>query len=565
MATKVLNKKKEKVHSAISIMLRLVYFILPLMPIMLITIVMGVLGFLVAIGITVAGTMGITKILENSGSAQMQDILPIIQILIVFAISRGVLRYLEQYSGHFIAFKLLAFMRNKIYKVLRKLAPAKLDNKQSGHMISLVTSDVELLEVFFAHTIAPIIIAIITSLLLVFFIAQYSLLLAGIALFAYLCIGVVIPCATSIHSRKDGHAYREDVAKINHSFLENLQGMREVILFGQAQARLTLLEEQTNKANMSVKKIKAHHAITKALTETAVLGFSMLMLFAGIFLIIYHGLSFYHFLISIVCLMSSFGPVVTLSNLSNNLLQTLASGERILALLDEEPIIEEQTTGQGIINPSLKIENISFAYAQKTILENISFEVKRGQIIGIMGKSGSGKSTLLKLIMRFYDVQGGKILIDSQPVQSIKTTSLRQNIGYVTQQTYLFDTTIEENLRIAKRDASLKDIQCACEYANIHEFIMNLPQGYETHIGELGEQLSGGEQQRIGLARAFLHDSKIILLDEPTSNLDSLNENMILASLKKHSDNRAIILVSHRPSTLSICDTIYTLESGRFS
>lgn len=550
-------------RSGIEIMTKLITLIDPLKAIILITISMGILGFLVAIFITVLGAVGISVIIDRA-------FLPIdlnltIYLLISFAIARGILRYLEQYSGHFIAFKILALLRDKVYKALRRLCPTKLDKKTSGKLISVITADVEQLEVFYAHTIAPIIIGILTSLIMVGIIYTLSPILAIIALVSYFIVGFVIPYTTSKNFREYGRIYREDVGDINTAFLENLYGMREIISFNNMSQRQMLLDRLSSKAHIIVKKLKEHQGKTKALSETAILISSMIMLFTGIFLVHNELLSFEAFLVAIVCLMSSYGPTIALSNLSNNLLQTFASGERVLDLLEEPVEIEEKMNGVDIIDYDIQIKNIDFSYDKEKILDHISLDIKKNQIIGIIGKSGIGKSTLLKLLMRFYDVDGGEILFGNQSIKDINTNSLRNNISYVTQDTFLFNRTIEENLRVAKRHATMEEIIDACKKASIHEFIMTLPDQYQSQVGELGDMLSGGEQQRLGLARAFLHNSKIVLLDEPTSNLDSLNESIILNSLKNHSKDKTIILVSHRKSTLSICDTVYYFEQGRLS
>jgi len=552
-------------RSGLNIMYNLIQFVAPLMGIMMITISMGILGFLVAILITVFGAIGIAEIL-NEPVLIFDNLSLIAIILCFFAISRGILRYLEQYSGHYIAFKLLALIRDKVYKALRKLAPAKLDNKSSGNLISMITSDVELLEVFYAHTIAPIVIGVLTSVIIASIIYYFSPLLSVITVIAYLCIGLVIPYITSLASRDSGREYRENMGEINTSFIESLYGMRELILFNQGQKREQIIIQKTMKTNKNVKKMKEHLGITKALTETAVLLFSMIMLFTGVYLTWNGQLTFSGFLVSIICLMSSFGPVVTLSTLSTNLLQTFASGERILDLIQEEPITNDITSKNELDNFSIKIQNVDFSYDKETqILSDISLEIPKEQIIGIFGKSGSGKSTVLKLLMRFYETDKGNICYGDNEINEINTKSLRDNISYVTQDTYLFNTTIEENLRIANRKAGFEQIQQACKDASIHDFIMKLPKKYSSSTGELGASLSGGEQQRLGIARAFLHNSKIIFLDEPTSNLDSLNESIILTSLKKHSKGKTIILISHRKSTLSICDKIFNLQVGRIS
>ena len=552
-------------NSGFHIMRKLLKLVTPFAGIMCLTITMGVLGFLVATGITVVGAIGVLNILEVWPATFMGSLGTVFTILVIFAILRGVLRYIEQSSGHYIAFKLLAFIRDKVFKALRRLAPSKLDQKNSGQLIALITSDIELLEVFYAHTIAPIVIAILTCIVMLVIIGYYSPLMALVAIAAYLCIGLVIPYFTSKPARTHGRMYREDVGSLNHYFLESIRGMKEIILFENGKQRLDEIYNKSVKADESVAKIKEHEGLTRAITETAVLGFSALMLFVGITLYLEGMITFTGFLVALITLMSSYGPVVALSNLSNNLLQTLASGERVLGLLDEEPETPDVTVGHKIKDTPITVKNVSFSYGDEKILDNLNLDLSKNQVIGISGKSGCGKSTLLKLIMHFYDTTNGTIRIGGYNVNNILSTNLRDHIAYVTQDTYLFDTTIEENLRVAKRSASMEEIIEACKKASIYDFIMNLPDGFNTKVGELGDSLSGGERQRIGIARAFLHNGPIILLDEPTSNLDSLNESIILKSLREHSQDKTIVLVSHRESTMSIADTVYHFEKRRVS
>lgn len=551
--------------SGFSIMKKLLTLVTPFTGIMLITISMGIVGFLSAIGITVIGSVGVLNILGLWPYGFLQGLSPIIATLLLLAVFRGVFRYLEQSSGHYIAFKLLAFIRDKVFKALRKLAPSKLDQKDSGHLISLITSDIELLEVFYAHTIAPIVIGILTSFIMLLIIGHYSLILAILALVAYLTIGLIIPYFTSKHSRVYGREYRENVGELNQYFLESLRGMKEIILFDDGDHRQSNILNKSITADQSIEKIKAHEGLTRGITEVAVLGFSALMLFVGIILYQNESITFTGFLISLVTLMSSYGPVVALSNLSNNLLQTLASGERVLALLEEEPITSDVLSGDRITETSISLSHVSFSYDEEEILKDLSLEIEKKQIIGLSGPSGCGKSTLLKLMMHFYPTVQGNIYFGDANINHIVTTNLRDHIAYVTQHTYLFDTTIEENLRVAKRNASMDEIITACKKANLYDFIISLPNGFQSKVGELGDSLSGGERQRLGIARAFLHDGPIILLDEPTSNLDSLNESIILQALKEHSQDKTIVLVSHRQSTMSIADKVYYFEKRRVS
>ena len=545
------------------VMGHLLKLVTPLAHIMAFTITMGTLGFLAAIFIMVLGAMGLVNLLNFDTHLSFSGILT---ALIVLAVARGVLRYLEQMSGHYIAFKLLALLRDKVFSSLRRLAFVKLQDKQAGQLVSLVTNDIELLEVFYAHTIAPIMIAFFTSAILLLVFAQLSSWFVLVALAAYLTVGVILPIITTKLAREDGRRYRELVGEMNDFFLDSVRGMKEIQLFGYAKQRLDEIQQRSQKIDTAFERIKDQEAKVRVYTEVAVSAFNIIMLFTGLILFSLDKIDFAAFLIGVILLMSSYGPVIALSNLSSNLLQTLASGERVLSLLAEEPELKDVESAVDLKDVSrIDVENVNFAYGEEQILSGVSISVKKGEILGIHGRSGSGKSTLLKLLMRFYDPKSGSIKINGETLPNINTRSLRDNMAYITQQTYIFNETIEENIRLARRDATLEEIMEAAKKASIHDFILSLPQGYQTKMTELGGNLSDGEKQRIGIARAFLHNAPIILLDEPTSNLDSLNEAMILKSLLDAKAEKLIILVSHRQSTMAICDQVIGIENGRMS
>ena len=545
------------------VMGHLLKLVTPLAHIMAFTITMGTLGFLAAIFIMVLGAMGLVNLLNFDTHLSFSGILT---ALIVLAVARGALRYLEQMSGHYIAFKLLALLRDKVFSSLRRLAFVKLQDKQAGQLVSLVTNDIELLEVFYAHTIAPIMIAFFTSAILLLVFGHLSGWFVVVALAAYLTVGVILPIITTKLAREDGRRYRELVGEMNDFFLDSVRGMKEIQLFGYAKQRLDEIQQRSQKIDTAFERIKDQEAKVRVYTEVAVSAFNIIMLFTGLILFSLDKIDFSAFLIGVILLMSSYGPVIALSNLSSNLLQTLASGERVLSLLAEEPELKDVESAVDLKDVSrIDVENVNFAYGEEQILSDVSLSVKKGEILGIHGRSGSGKSTLLKLLMRFYDPKSGSIKINDETLPNINTRSLRDNMAYIIQQTYIFNETIEENIRLARRDATLEEIMEAAKKASIHDFILSLPEGYQTKMTELGGNLSDGEKQRIGIARAFLHNAPIILLDEPTSNLDSLNEAMILKSLLNVKAEKLIILVSHRQSTMAICDQVIGIENGRMS
>ena len=485
--------------------------------------------------------------------------------LAVIAVLRGILHYGEQACNHYIAFKLLALIRHKVFAVLRKLCPAKLDGRDKGNLISIITTDIELLEVFYAHTISPIAIAFLTSLIMEIFFFRYHVLIGLFALVGYLAIGVLMPMWNSRRGSEKGMEFRTRFGDLNSFVLDSLRGLDETIQYGCGEKRKEQMERKSVELDAKQKEMKKLEGTQRGGTNVLILIFSFGMLFLTTWLHQQGEIGFDAVLLCTILMMSSFGPVVALSSLSNNLMQTLASGERVLSLLEEEPQIEE-VSGQACAEfADVTCENIDFAYEEEQILKDYSISIPKGSRIGIHGKSGSGKSTLLKLLMRFYDVDSGVIRMGDRKLSGINTNELRDMESYVTQETCLFHDSIANNIAIAKPGASREEIVEAAKKASLHEFIESLPNGYDTLVGELGDTLSGGEKQRIGVARAFLHDAPLLLLDEPTSNLDSLNESIILRSLKKMGKDKTVILVSHRESTMAVAEKVYQMENGRIS
>ena len=546
-------------RNGLKVMYKLIGLVLPLVHVMIAAITMGVIGFLTAIFIIVLGGVGLLNIL---GFATALSLKQVIIGIVICAVLRGILRYAEQGSNHYIAFKLLALIRHKVFIKLRKLAPAKLEGKDKGNLISIITTDTELLEVFYAHTISPIIIAFITSIIMTIFIGSYNIFLGAIALVAYFIVGVIIPVWSSNQGDETGQQYRDELGDLNSYFLSSIRGINDIIQYGVGKERLDEINRRTDELETKQKFLLKQEGSNRAVTDTAILLCSMVMLFAGCILYNKGQVDFTQVIIPLIALMSSFGPVVAISNLSNNLFHTIAAGNRVLDLLEEEPAVEEVSGKEAVEFADMKLENVSFAYDDEVILEDFNMEIKKNTIIGIYGKSGCGKSTLLKLLMRFWEVNNGAITIGGKNINEINTSDLRKMQSFVTQDTYLFNDTIANNIGIAKENATMEEIIAAAKKASIHDFIMSLPKGYDSKVGELGGNLSGGEKQRIGIARAFLHDAPMILLDEPTSNLDSLNEGIILKSLMESKENKTIIIVSHRKSTMNIADVVLDVEKN---
>ena len=537
-------------RSGWTIMMRLIGLIRPLLPVMLLAVTLGTLGYLCAISLTILAGHGILLTMDGQSTKTLMA------CLILFAVARGFLHYGEQYCNHFIAFKLLAIIRSHVFAALRKLCPARLEGKDRGNLISILTSDIELLEVFYAHTISPIAIAVLISLLMLNFIGIYSRTAALIALCGYLAVGLAIPFWNGRRSAKAGMEFRNGFGELNSFVLDSLRGLDETMQYGQGGRRMEQISKRSRDMGILQKELNRFEQSQRAVTNLAIWLFSLGMLIY----MLEKGADAAATLIVTVSMMGSFGPVVALSNLSNNLNQTLASGERVLSLLEEKPLVEEVPDSKEIHFHGAGLRDVSFSYERKPVLRNCSLEILEGKILGIHGASGSGKSTLLKLLMRFWDVQKGEVTISGENIKTIATKNLRDLESYVTQETYLFHDSIANNIAIGKAGASREEIEAAAKKASVHEFIQSLPKGYDSEVGELGDTLSGGEKQRIGIARAFLHDAPFLLLDEPTSNLDVLNEGMILKSLKEDSRERTVILVSHRDSTMNIADEIMEMN-----
>lgn len=551
-----------KKRSGFNVMMRLIGLVKPLAVYMIIAIIMGLIGNLCATFITIFGGYAI---LSATGGNSPLPLVALFICVVAFAVVRGGLRYAEQACNHFIAFKLLALIRDKVFKALRTLCPAKLEGRDKGDLISVITSDIELLEVFYAHTISPAAIWLLFTVIMSVFIGSYNLVSGLIALAAYIIVGIIVPVVISKLSGDSGIKFRTKSGELSSFVLESLRGLSETIQYGAGKNRLEKMNKMTDDLSGEEAEMKRMTGRNMAVTNSVILIFDLAMLFCGVALYNNGALGFDGVLITTIALFSSFGPSVALANLGSTLQNTFAAGNRVLDILDEKPSVADITGCDDAAFGDVSVDNVTFSYGEETILQNVSLTVLQNKVIGIVGKSGSGKSTLLKLLMRFWNVNNGDISVKGRSINNINTSQLRDMESYVTQETHLFHDSIKSNLKIAKLDATDEEIITACKKASVHDFIMTLPQGYDTPVGELGDTLSGGERQRIGVARAFLHDAPLMLLDEPTSNLDSLNEAVILRSLGEQSRGKTVVLVSHRQSTMRIADTVYSVEHGRMS
>lgn len=580
-------------RSALKIMGSLIGLVKPLIHIMILAVLLGTAGYLCAIFLTIlAGQILIQGLGHAAGTqgAMSQGLFAgmtpqnLFVLMIVLAVARGILHYAEQYCNHFIAFKLLAIIRHKVFAALRRLCPAKLEGRDKGNLISIITADIELLEVFYAHTISPAAIAALTSFMMVFFMGSYHVGAGIFALCAYLIVGIFIPLWNGSRGGNTGMEFRAKFGELNSYVLDSLRGLDETIQYGQGKNRERQMEEKSAELIKKQKKLSRMEGGQRSVTNLVILLASFGMLFFMLYLYGKQTVDLDGVVICTIAMMGSFGPVIALSNLSNNLNQTLASGERVLSVLEEKPHVEEIYEGEKDLHElgkeqentfhkgsaqmlfaGAEASHVTFSYEEEEILRNYSVKIPAGKIVGIHGASGSGKSTLLKLLMRFWDADSGEVSVNGANVRRIPTRSLRDTESYVTQETHLFHDSIANNIAVGKPGASRQEIMEAAKKASVHDFIMSLPKGYDTEVGELGDTLSGGEKQRIGIARAFLHDAPFILMDEPTSNLDSLNEGIILKSLREEADKKTVVLVSHRKSTMNVADVMYEMENGRMS
>jgi thiol reductant ABC exporter CydC subunit len=551
-----------KKRSGFIVMARLIGLVRPLAGFMLLAVAMGLIGHLFAAFITIFGGYSVLNIL---GLDVGMPLAVLFVCMAVFAAARGILRYAEQACNHFIAFKLLALIRDKVFRALRRLCPAKLEGRDKGDLISVITSDIELLEVFYAHTISPVIIAAVFTVIMCLFIGSYHWLLGMTALAAYAAAGIAVPVAASRLSGDGGLVFRTKSGELSGFVLDSLRGMPEILQYGRGEARLSQMNERNDAVSDDEKKLKQNAGLNAAATNTVVMLSDTAMLLLAGWLYANGAVEFDGIVIPTLALFSSFGPVIALANLGSTLQNTFAAGNRVLDILDEDPVTADITDGLKTAFTGAEAEHVDFAYSSEKILSDVSVDVPENSIIGLIGRSGSGKSTLLKLFMRFWDAQKGSIKVSGIKIGQINTDNLRDMESFMTQTTELFHDSIKNNVRVAKLDATDEEIEAACKKASVHDFVTTLPNGYDTLVGELGDTLSGGERQRIGLARAFLHDAPFMLLDETTSNLDSLNEAVILKSLNEERNGKTVLLVSHRKSTMRIADKIYSVENGRIS
>lgn len=569
MANEIVNRR-----SSVAIMFNLIKLLKNLWNIMAIAVSTGVLGFILSFGISLLACYAILSVLPSTkenlrlvfgGNFSTSTY---IYGMVFCGFFRGILHYCEQYCNHYIAFKILAEIRIKLFKIMRKLAPAKMETKNNGDLVSMLTADIELLEVFYAHTISPIIIAVLTSLILFVYLAYLNIIYAFYMLASQVFVGFIVPYFASKRSQNSGLLIRNNLGKLNDEYLDILNGVREIIQFSQGRKLAKKIDEITLSLGENQKDLRNKMAEVQMASDSAIILVSIFHLLLSLILISKNLISVEAAILAGTLQVGSFAPYINLANLGNILSQTFAAGERVLNLMEEKVIIDD--TSIEVLNKEnsqsnkyIEIKNLNYGYNEnKNILQNINLDINKGELVGIMGESGCGKSTLLKLIMRFWDSNSGDILIDSTNIKDMPLKELHKKFNYMTQSTSLFIGTLRDNLLVAKPDATDEEIYVALKKASFYDYVLTLPDKLDSIVEEAGKNFSGGEKQRIGLARSFLANREIFLLDEPTSNLDIQNEAIILKALIEEAKNKTIILVSHRESTLSICDKVFKMKDG---
>ncbi|EDH0917297.1 amino acid ABC transporter ATP-binding/permease protein [Listeria monocytogenes] len=532
----------------------LLKFVKPLRGKMILAILLGIISNLSVILISLIGAYGILAVIL----AQPQNPYKWLFVMVGCGVLRGVARYLEQYLNHDIAFRLLAIIRARIFSTLRKLGPARLSGKKSGDLITAITSDVEALEVFFAHTISPVFIALGTTIVTVGFLGMYDTGLALILLLGQILVGVVLPIISYKRNKKIGTAYQTEFVGLNQAVMENIASLQDIFQFKLGEARLANLTDRGEKLNKQYQKRLRQGSELQILGEWVLIGTATLILVLGSF----WQLPLETILIGTVLSLSSFGSVLALNALGTALLTTFASGKRLYALTEEKPVVTFNGPLELTDFESAELNKVRFSHdGKQAILSELSLDLPRGKWLGIGGESGSGKSTLVKLLMRYWDPDG-EVNLNNQPLPKITESSLHQIEGVMEQSTFLFEDTIGNNIRLGKKAATLDEVKEAARKAAINKWIETLPEGYDTKIGGQARNLSDGERQRIGLARLFLHDAPLLLLDEPTSNLDYINEQAILNTLRSEIQDKTVLVISHRKTTLDLAEEQWLLENG---
>ena len=538
---------------------RLINFMKKLLPIILLAVFFAVFGFLITVYIP-------AKIISLGFDAVNGEKLKIISliILVVLAISRGLFRYGEHYFGHYVAFKVLADFRREIFSKLRRLAPSKLDSQDSGALLKLIGEDVEALEVFFAHTLAPITTGTIVSIVLIIYYLQYNILLALIAIIVYFTLAVIIPNVFSNKLKPLLEVQQKYRKSYTSYFLESLRGMKDLLQLGVEKERFKNLSKESrivNKKERNVAKLNFLQFSYSFLT----IGFGVLAFaFVDFILVNKNVISVKDAVITLVVFSSSFAPFLELSRLPLGLGRALQAAKQTFSLLDEnEPLGNDGSKEIEKIN-EIKFENVDFSYPNrdKMIFENLNLHFEDKKIVGLVGESGSGKSTLMKMVMKWYMAKSGKIFLNEDDILEIDSRKLQEKIAYIPQFPQIFSQTIRENLVLGNDKITDEEILEIAEKCRLKDVILSTENGLDTKINSEKVIFSSGEMQRLELMRALLKRADVYIFDEPTSNLDTLNESIILNLIKENCKGM-VFLISHRMSTVSFSDIVYRVENGK--
>lgn len=538
---------------------QLVSLLKPLLPLMLLTIALGTLGYLAITAISFAGGMGVLQI---AGIREYGSLKLLIYAILLAGVLRAVFRLSEQYCTHYIAFRLLAIIREKVFKQLRLLTENQLKEIRKGELMNIVTKDVELLEVFYAHTIAPVFIWIAT--MLVYGAMLYSLhpLYALIGVISYWVIGYLIPVAVYRFGQRSAEVYRTKQAMLSSFLMDSLKGIKEIIIFGKKNHTLHSIDTYSHELNGTTKNLKRHEGLLKTLTDTMIYLTVFVQLFTSVYFITEREVDMGAVLLAMLVLFSSFGPSLALSQLSASLVHTSASAKRVLRLLNLKPDILYSGRKKLDQVETIRFEDVKFGYENgRELYRHVNLTFHKGEITAIRGANGTGKSTLISLLLQNLRPLEGNVYINDEPAMCYSHESLRQNIGLVTASTTVFTDTLRNNLTLYQKGYTDEQIKQACFKAGLSEYVESLPKGLDTFMEEYAANMSSGQVQRIALARMFLKDSPIFILDEPTSNLDALNEKAVLATIKRHAADKVVLLISHNEDVWELADQVYKIEN----
>ncbi len=478
-----------------------------------------------------------------------------------FGIARGLLRYLERLTAHETTFRLLAHLRVEFYRAIEPLAPARLMSLRSGDLLSRVIGDIESLQNLYLRAIAPPLVAVITAIALTLFLTVFDPRVALTALTFMLLAGILVPLLAWWGNEQSGQARILAEAALNAALVDNIQGMAETLVYGQTQAQINQMRVFNQRVAAEERRIARYDALQLALSVLLTSSAAAAVLAVAIPRI--DGIYLATVALATTAVFEAFVP---LGQVAVQLGTMTQAARRLFEIADTSPPVADPANAASMPNhPVLAFEQVSFRYRpdEAPVLESVSLQIQSGERIAILGDSGSGKSTLVNLLLRFWDYDDGQILLDDHDLRDYAQADIRSLLGVMTQRTYLFNTTIRENIRIARMDATPEEVEAAAQKVQIHEFILSLPDGYDTVVGERGGQLSGGERQRVALARVLLKDSPILILDEPTANLDTITERAVLETLLSTTAGRSLLIFTHRPVLLEQMDRVYSLRKGR--